>query len=985
MKNFTLTLLCLLTFSGMLMAQWQPVDLGTGTTLKNLYAFDNQNAIIVGADTTILKTTDGGKVWETMNFTLPNKIDYDFTEVDFADNQTGFIVAPKKYIKPDHYNGFMLKTADGGTTWDEVSLTAFSDGSGNDLTDPKAGIKVQFRCVSINGNIGYAAVQWVEAATTTEHGYIFKTTDKGTTWAISSGDLGGIDINSIEFIGETVYAGGNGSYFSKSIDGGANWEDLSKGNIVFVSDIRLLDANKVYLATMQGTLYTEDGGVNINALNDIGAWDVIYFSDDNILFAGNGNASSTKKSYRSIDGGTSWQEATNGLNITAWDLTLFNDTIYALGNGGVVNKLNPSELKDPVIEFSQILKGGEAQFANESENCGSYTWKFTADSTSTIENPVYRFADYDAHTIKLIGENAVSSDSIEHEITVQAPTADFTFVTEDGNNVEFTNTSENCAEFEWNFGELSVSKDELVTSHVFSTLGTFTVKLTADNYIETVSVEKEITIDSVGAYWSKNQLEIDQNLQKMHVFNNDIAIAVGNGTTIIKSTDGGDTWTEKTFPSELDGHVVNDIVFFDDNTGLISASAASIVNGFMLKTVDKGENWTEIALSAFSDGSGDETIDPAAGIKVYFYSIHQIDENVAFVAVRWQDASSAYHGFVYKTSDKGETWAKSSNDIYQENTYKSTITDMTFSPDGTIGFIAGNKLLLKTSDSGATWTRVTGDDAFGYITEMLVLDNNTIIASTGNGVLKTTDCFANYEFKTTDYSFDIIQLGDDKFMAGKNAATLGVTEDFAETWENMGNGLSGTFFELTVFNNKIYAFSSKGLTSISYLDNYETPTVDFESSIEDLTVTFTDKSESIIASNWSFGDTENSTEVSPVHTYADYGKYEITLTGNNLCKKVSVTKEIELTKSTGIDNLNESSINVYPNPVTNNKVFIELGNSYEGDVNIEIYNTEGRLIVSEKQKATSLLELNVDLNKGFYFMKINNNKGFNKTTKLIVQ
>ena len=961
----------------MLMAQWESSDLGTGETSNKLFAFDDQNAIVVGNDTIAIKTTDGGATWNSVDFVLPNDVEYHFMDVDFADDQIGFIIS----TKVDPFNGIMLKSIDAGENWTEVALSNFSDASGNDVTDPIAGEKVNFRALQIEGDIAYATLQWEEALATTKHSYIFKSADKGASWIISSDDLGSKNVNSIEFVGDVVYVGGSSSLFLKSIDGGANWIDYTDAAFLSVNDLRVIDASKVYLATTKGTFYTEDGGATITGLNATGAFDVLYFADDNIIFSG----FTSTKTVRSIDDGTTWQAAANGQTTSFWDLTLFNETIWALGNGGIVNKLNPSELKDPVIEFSQVLKGSQAQFANESENCGSYTWKLTEDSTSTIENPIYRFADYDAHTIKLIGENAVSSDSIEHEITVQTPSADFTYYTEDGNNFFFTNASENCAEFEWNFGELSVSKEELTTSHVYSTLGTFTVTLTADNYIETVSVEKEVTIDSVGAYWSQNQLEIDQNLQKMHVFNDDVAIAIGNGTTIIKSIDGGETWTEKTFPAEKDGHITNDIAFFNENTGLISASAFGSVNGFMLKTIDAGENWTEVPLNLFSDGSGDETIDPIAGSKVYFYYMAQIDENVAFVTVRWQDALSQKHGFVYKTADKGETWTKSSTDIYQENSYTSTITDVSFSPDGTIGFISGNKLLLKTEDSGSTWTRVTGDDAFGYITEMLVIDNNTIIASTGNGVLKTTDCFANYEFKTSDYSFDIIQLGENKYMAGKNAATLGITEDFGENWENMGNGLSATFFELEVFNNKIYAFSSKGLTSISYLDNYEMPVADFEVTIEDLQVTCTNKSENTTEWTWDFGDSENSTEENPVHSYADYGKYTVVLNANNLCKKATVSKEIELTKSTGIDIIDESSIKVYPNPVTNNKIFVELGNSYEGDVNIEIYNTEGRLIVSEKQNASSIIELNVDLNKGFYFMKINNNKGINQTTKLIVQ
>lgn len=978
MKKFTLILLWLLIIPGLLMAQWKSSDAGTGTKLKQLCVLDNQNAIIVGIDTTIIKTIDGGNVWEKMNFTLPNDIDYDFNGVDFADDQTGFIVTPSK----TPYNGIMLKTIDGGLNWNEVSLSSFSDGSGNDVTDPVAGVSVQFRWVKMNSDIGYVAVQWTEAATTTKHGYIFKTNDKGLNWTISSSDIGSAIVFSIEVLEETVFVGGNNNLFMKSIDGGANWTDLDP-TIAYITDVELVDANKLFVTAMDGTYFSENGGVNVSKLNSNAAWGALYFAfaADDLIFTGN----STTKTVRSIDGGANWEVASNGQTGTFWSVGVFNDTIYGLCNSGIINKLHPSELKNPVIEFSNSFKGSEAQFANESKNCGSYEWIFNADSSSIIENPIYRFADYDTHIIKLIGENAVISDTIEHEVSVLEPTVDFTFITEDGNKVDFMSTSTNYAEFEWDFGELTGSVGELTPLHVYSELGTFNVTLTAHNYIDTISVEKEVTVDSVGAFWSKNQLEIDQILQKMHVFNDDVAIAIGNSTTIIKSIDGGETWVEKTFPTENDGHITNDIIFFDDNTGLITASAFGSVNGFMLTTIDQGENWTQIPLNAFSDGSGDETIDPVAGIKVYFYAMEQIDENNAFVALRWQDASSLYHGFIYKTTDKGATWSKTSNDIYQENSYTSTITDMCFALSGTIGFVAGNKFLLKTEDSGVTWTNIS-NEAFGYITEMLVLNDDTILAATGNGVLKTTDCFVNTELKTSDYSFDIISLGDDKFMAGKDASTLGVTENLGETWVNMGNGLAASFFELTIFNGKIFAFSSKGLTSISYIDNYQIPVVDFEYSIDDLTVTFTDKSENIIASNWSFGDDEVSTELSPEYTYADYGKYTVVLNGNNRCKKASVSKEIELVEATtGVDLIEASNIKVYPNPVVNDKLYIDLGDTYDGEISVEIYNTEGRQLMSKSYNSSSLIELDININKGLYFVKVNNNDGINHTMKLVVQ
>lgn len=977
MKNFTFILICLLAAPGLLMAQWKSVDLGTGQKLKKIHVIDDQSAIIIGVDTALLKSADGGDTWNKMKFTLPADLAYDFNGIDFADNQVGFIITPKEGTE----NGIMLKSIDAGETWNEVALSNFSDGTGSDLTDPLAGVTVEFGSIKMNGDVGYVSLKWTESATTTKHSYIFKTTDKGLNWNIVGPDLGSKNVFAIDCIGDKVYVGGNSSLLITSDDAFASWTDKTNSAFLSVTDFHMVDADKVYLATLKGIFYTENSGTNVTSLNALASWSMLYFADENILFSGNG----TSNTVRSIDGGTNWELATIGQTGIFWSTGFFNNTIYGLSDAGIINKLNPNELKDPVIEFSHIFKGSEAQFTNESENCGTYTWKFTADSSSNETNPIYRFADYETHTIMLTGSNAVAEDSVKHDLTVSEPTADFTYYTEDGNNVFFTNASKNCANFEWNFGELSGSNEELTTSHVYSSFGTYTVTLTADNYIETISVEKEVTIDSVGAYWSKNQLEISEILQKMHVFNDEIAIAVGNGTTIIKSANGGDSWAEVNFPVDNDGHVINDIIFFDDNNGLISASASGVINGFMLQTSDQGENWTALSLSAFSDGSGDETIDPVAGSKVYFYSMEQIDANTALVVLKWVDASNACHGFVYKTTDKGATWAKSSNDIYQENIYTSVITDMSFAPEGQIGFITGNKFLLKTEDGGSTWTNIS-NDAFGYINEVLVLNNDTILAATGIGVIKTTDRFANYAFKTSDYTFDIISLGEDKFMAGKDAATLGVTEDLCENWVNMGNGLSASFFELSIFNNKIYAFSSKGLTSVSYIDNYNAPVLDFEFSIDDLAVTFTNTSENILTCEWSFGDSEISTELSIVHNYADYGTYTVELNGTNRCKKATpISKDVELVeKTTGIETLEGSAVKMYPNPVSDKKLYIDLG-SISDDINVEIYNTEGRQLLSERFSFSSLLELDINMNKGFYFVKVSNNKDINHTMKLIVR
>lgn len=59
------------------------------------------------------------------------------------------------------------------------------------------------------------------------------------------------------------------------------------------------------------------------------------------------------------------------------------------------------------------------------------------------------------------------------------------------------------------------------------------------------------------------------------------------------------------------------------------------------------------------------------------------------------------------------------------------------------------------------------------------------------------------------------------------------------------------------------------------------PNADFTYSIDDLTVTFTDTSYdidgSIVSWYWDFGDGNTSNQQNPVHTYADYGTYSVTL------------------------------------------------------------------------------------------------------------
>ena len=72
------------------------------------------------------------------------------------------------------------------------------------------------------------------------------------------------------------------------------------------------------------------------------------------------------------------------------------------------------------------------------------------------------------------------------------------------------------------------------------------------------------------------------------------------------------------------------------------------------------------------------------------------------------------------------------------------------------------------------------------------------------------------------------------------------------------------------------------------------PTAQFAFNVTDLEVTFTNESDDATSYSWDFGDGNTSIETSPVHTYADYGLYSVSMTATGEGGDASVTKDVEV-------------------------------------------------------------------------------------------
>ncbi len=98
---------------------------------------------------------------------------------------------------------------------------------------------------------------------------------------------------------------------------------------------------------------------------------------------------------------------------------------------------------------------------------------------------------------------------------------------------------------------------------------------------------------------------------------------------------------------------------------------------------------------------------------------------------------------------------------------------------------------------------------------------------------------------------------------------------------------SGTYTAtLTVTNAAGSSTTSQTITVLA------APTAGFSSSMSGLTATFTNNSTGATSYSWDFGDGSNSTEQSPVHTYAAPGDYTVVLTATGPCGTATFTQTI---------------------------------------------------------------------------------------------
>lgn len=149
------------------------------------------------------------------------------------------------------------------------------------------------------------------------------------------------------------------------------------------------------------------------------------------------------------------------------------------------------------------------------------------------------------------------------------------------------------------------------------------------------------------------------------------------------------------------------------------------------------------------------------------------------------------------------------------------------------------------------------------------------------------------------------------------------------------------------------------------------PTASFDKAVDGLQVTFQNQSENASTYLWNFGDGNQSTELSPTHTYTSEGNYTVSLTSINNCGEAIVESDIAVI-IVSAEELPFSAFNLFPNPITDQLTIHSADNKA---YNLEVYNVEGQLLINRQNlMGQTILNAN-QWRSGMYIIRFTNGRG----------
>jgi len=264
-----------------------------------------------------------------------------------------------------------------------------------------------------------------------------------------------------------------------------------------------------------------------------------------------------------------------------------------------------------------------------------------------------------------------------------------------------------------------------------------------------------------GVTWTSKNSGTSNTLKSIIFVNSTLGYAVGDSGTICKTTDGGTTWTH----SNITTNSLNSVYFTDANTGYTVG-----LNNTIFKTTNGGTSWNA----------------QTCGTQYITYnlnSVYFLNASIGYAVGGW--------GCILKTTNGGTSWVKLS--------YSSTsvLTSVYFNNVDTGYVIGTGGTIIKTTDGGSYWVTQTAPSAYLNSVKFIDLDTGYVAGDDGI-ILKTINGGSNWITLTSGTSDDLqsvfISNASTACIVGANHSLNNTcvltTDNYGANWTNHASNAS---------------------------------------------------------------------------------------------------------------------------------------------------------------------------------------------------
>ncbi len=663
------------------------------SNINDMHIFNETDAIAVGDDWLVMKTTTAGADWEILSTGY-----YDLASVYFLNDTIGWAGGE---------SGRIRKTIDGGLNW----TTQISGYAGTIES-------LHF----VDADTGWAVFG----------GKILKTTDGGLNWVSQYNSENYTSLEDCYFMNADTgivvgYQSLGGNIF-RTTDGGENWTEIDLDGNAWVKDVYFLDDTLGWAVGITASY------ISIST-DEWGSTTITIYGECSTV-------------WKTTDGGLTWDEIIFPLN--PWLYTVnFIDSLngWAAGEKGIIMHtsdgcktwdvgMSPSGNSQSLhsiglLSSSVIIIAGEGGTILRSQDNGG-TWAVISGSgTNKKLRAVYSI---DPTTAWAAGDNGIilkTTDGGDYWVTQESWFTGFL------NDIFFVDGSHG-----WtvgSFGEVVGTTNGGLT-WVKQSSGTSEELITVcfPDTLHGWAAGKNGTIVNTsngGSDWSGQSSGTSDQLNALFFTSHLTGWAVGNNGAILKTTNGGIDWIPQVSTTELN---LNAAYFTDSLKGWIVGAS-----GIILHTDNGGSDWLPEVSNSTSDLVSVSFINETIGWTVNSYGEVLKTLNGGKNWGSQQGATSGYFSDAHFI-DHATGWMVGNNGVILKT--ESADGDIIYFP--ILAEPANDSTNLPLSVS-LKWYQVEGASSYGLQVSKYSSFSQTIADE--SGITDTVFCLQNLDYNTKYY------------------------------------------------------------------------------------------------------------------------------------------------------------------------------------------------------------------------------------------